>query len=60
MRRSIDNATAEDLRGGELILATRIAHILAHPNCPEILLDLERSRLARFLAIKIKRLGADE
>lgn len=60
MRRNLDTASADDLRGQEFALAVRINHILAHPNSPVFMLDLERSQLARFLAIKIKRLGADE
>lgn len=57
--RRIEAATVEDTRGDEQKLALRIKHILAHPNVPLFMLDLEASQLARFIAIRLKRSGGD-
>lgn len=54
MTRLADRNT-NDLRGEDHRFAQRILAAIKHPDCPTFMLDLEASRLARFITLRLKR-----
>ncbi len=62
MSRRMGTRTTEEMGSRDSAnMARRLQYALRHPDCPEQLLDMEASRLARFLAIRYYKVpGVDE